>query len=849
MTELAIFGIAGRSGANAFGWFNDPHALADAALRYDKQSSPEGIYITLNPLHRACLSRTNNRTQERRRTRSTDSDVSTRQWLFVDLDCVRPSGVSADDDEIKRAIDTARAVIAWMESAATFPRGYRAFSGNGIHLLWRIDLPNTVNARKHVQNCLNVIGDKFDNEHVKIDRGNHNAARLIRLHGTTARKGAHTAERPHRVSTPYPTGDSFVAFEDFGIATEDMIRELASLGRPAAAAASSGRKRRRKADTVDGNELFDLNAFISRHGIEVRERIPFDGAGEKIILKACPFDPAHVGTSAALGRTSAGVIFFQCMHDSCRNRGWRDVRDYYEAPKKDSKNKVRPSKVSNQRDDSDDPWSLAKEFIEEHFFDHATGETRLIRHRENWYRYNDREKKYVILNADQLKVMVTRTFGPVLPSITGRKVSDIINAIAAMVTTPDEYEIPFIVEANLLEATVTAKGNDLNRVVLSNFMLDVDRFVGGAQVANCLLKHTATWFDVTALPFPFPTTEADIECPSWLEFLDQIFEKDQERVDLLQEAFGYCFMPHCRLEAFFVLRGDGNNGKSTCLSVLRKLLGDENVSSLTPDQLASPYMLNQLIGKLANLCGDMGEIDRVEEGVLKTLVSGEPITSDRKYKDAITFKNRAKLFYATNILPRFNDTSLGIWRRMKVLPFDYVVPPDQVDIHLLDTLYDELPGIFLWALRGTSRLNKARRFTQSEKCERSARDYRLTCFPILTFLDECTETGGYIGAHKLWSLYRAWCNYCGLSRPKPLRPFIKDVEQFRRGVTSNADEVRRDFDIQFYGLSVQDGLDFRSEESSEAGAAPRRPDGPRSSAEQSSAGDHDTGAGPRLPWI
>lgn len=811
VVELAVLGINRKEGHNGYGWFNDHEALCEAALKYDQSSQPNGVYVTVNPLHEACLARTNNRLVERHKTRSSDADVSSRQWLFVDLDCVRPAGTSSSNAEIGAAIDTAKRILEWMEGTATFPRGYRALSGNGVHLLWRIDAPNDDPSKRLIQRVLTVLNRKFSNDQVKIDVGNVNAGRLIRLHGTRARKGASTEDRPHRVSRPWTIAGEFPTFADTEIVPAHVLAHLADLGRPAA------RPRRRSKSA--GVELFDLNAFIERHRIAVRSREPFDGTGERIVLEHCVFDETHAGSSAALGRTGSGNIFYKCHHDSCRGRGWQQVRERFEST---AKKTTKPSRRSSDTRDSapEDPWSLAREFIEQCFYDYKAKEAWLVRHREQWFKYDRRTKRYVQVSNDNMKVLVTRTFGPMLPSITNRKVGDVLNCVSSMVTVPDECEIPFSVKIDIEESSVTVHGQNENRIALRNGLLDIDAVLAGNPVGQCLKNHTATWFNTSSLPFPFPVSQADADCPAWIEFLEQIFESDQDRIKIMQEAFGYCFMADTRFETFFVLMGIGRNGKSTCLSVLRRLLGDENVASLTPDQLANSYMLATLADKLANLCPDMGEVDRVEEGILKALVSGDPITADRKYKSPLQFAARATLFFATNVLPRFSDVSLGIWRRMVVIPFNYIVPIDDTDPFLLDRLNQELPGILLWALQGAARLSLNKRFTESTRCVEAARNYRLSCFPILTFLDECTRPSGYVGAHGLWKVYRAWCVACGLSKPKPLHPFIADVQRFRPEITDNRDETRRDMLLQLYGISVEDDLDLGEEEA----PPPRRPD-------------------------
>ena len=215
------------------------------------------------------------------------------------------------------------------------------------------------------------------------------------------------------------------------------------------------------------------------------------------------------------------------------------------------------------------------------------------------------------------------------------------------------------------------------------------------------------------------------------------------------------------------------------------LLGADNISSLSPQQLGSRFMLSQLNHKAANICADLREIDRIEEGTLKAVVSGDLVYADQKYREGVNFRPRTRLWFSTNVLPRLADTSIGIWRRMQLIPFDYIVPVESVDIHLIDTLRKELPAVFLWTIKGLIRLRANKGFTRSECCTNAKHRYRLTCFPVMTFIEECctadplpTGQPAQATVAVLWGAYRAWCHASGLTKPKPLHTFSNDLLAF-----------------------------------------------------------------------
>ncbi len=162
--------------------------LADAALSLEKRRA-QGIYITLNEINPALLARANNRLLDRPESTTADDDVIRRLWLPFDVDPVRPAGVSASPAELEAAKARAKVLEAWLRDELGGDPDLRAFSGNGFHLLYRIDLPNTDESTRYVKGIIEAAAGRFDDELVSIDRAVFNAARVWKLPGTTARKG------------------------------------------------------------------------------------------------------------------------------------------------------------------------------------------------------------------------------------------------------------------------------------------------------------------------------------------------------------------------------------------------------------------------------------------------------------------------------------------------------------------------------------------------------------------------------------------------------------------------------------------------------------------------------------
>jgi len=320
------------------GYFSDHEALFRAVEPLDADSSVHGIYVTLNEVNPALLSRRANRIKMRlgkKDSTTSDADILRRRWLPVDIDPLRPSGVSSTDEEHELALAKAEEVARWIAGLG-FPDPVRADSGNGAHLLYRIDLPNDEVATALVKSCLATLDALFSDDRVTVDTANFNAARIWKLYGTVSRKGDNTPERPHRRS------HILSAPEEPVIATIDQLRGLAArlpteqhaLTQPA---------------PVKGKG-FDLRLWLSDYGIGVRSEKPYSG-GTLFILDQCPFSSAHKDGAFAI-QFGNGAVFSGCKHTSCGGgtQRWQELRERYE-PDRATKRKQWEQKQQTARKD------------------------------------------------------------------------------------------------------------------------------------------------------------------------------------------------------------------------------------------------------------------------------------------------------------------------------------------------------------------------------------------------------------------------------------------------------------------------------------------------------------------
>lgn len=289
------------------GYYDDWATLTRDAAAWDRQAP--GIYVTLNPINPALLARSRNRATPFCDTTTTDSDVTVRRWLPIDCDPVRPSGIPSTDAEHEAALARATAIRAAL-SARGWPDPVQADSGNGAHLLYRVDLPADDGGL--VARCLEALAFGWDDGAVTIDRSVHNPARIWKLYGTVARKGDGTPDRPQRLARIIAVPDAPTPVPR---ALVDALAAEVPIPAPSITVAQRG--------------TFDLPVWIAAHGLEVAR----EGAwrnGRRWVLSLCPFNPEHTDRSAYILQFDNGAIGAGCHHNGCAGKGWRELRDLLE---------------------------------------------------------------------------------------------------------------------------------------------------------------------------------------------------------------------------------------------------------------------------------------------------------------------------------------------------------------------------------------------------------------------------------------------------------------------------------------------------------------------------------------
>jgi len=280
---------------------------------------------------------------------------------------------------------------------------------------------------------------------------------------------------------------------------------------------------------------------------------------------------------------------------------------------------------------------------------------------------------------------------------------------------------------------------------------------------------------LSTIQIPVKYSEKAI-CPRWIQFLDEIFEDDEERINLVQEFMGYVLVPETRYEKALLMVGEGANGKSTLLGTWEHMIGRGNFCSVTLGNLQNEFHRVRLHGKLLNIAAEVRATTLEQADYFKRIVTGDTIDAAHKHKPVFHFQPFARLVFAMNRMPRIRDTSHGFYRRLLIVPFNRVFTEEEQDRQLRQKLIEETDGIFQWALRGLDRLYDNDAFTEPQVVREALAAYQRANNPVVAFVEDCCILSSDASTSKndLYGEYKQYCEDYGF-KPASLSTFFKEL--------------------------------------------------------------------------
>lgn len=321
-----------------------------------------------------------------------------------------------------------------------------------------------------------------------------------------------------------------------------------------------------------------------------------------------------------------------------------------------------------------------------------------------------------------------------------------------------------------LKAYVSEKEHSSsNYIMFKNGIYDIKN--------NILLPFGESLIMTTKIPHNFKNTFSQ-ETREKADNLISIWaDNNEEVIKLLYEIIGYTLYRTNPLGKTFFLQGSGGNGKSTFFDFLSFLINKNNVVHREFEELEKEYNVISLKGKMLTICDDIDNKYITRVGLLKKIVTGEPIIGKALYSDPEEFRYMGKLLLAGNDVPRINDTSDGLGRRLVIIPFKANLK-NNPNINLKEEIFtDDIAEYVLYkAIIHLKNVINKKEFTKPEIVDVALKEYHSYNNPIIEFIEEYR---GIINTKACSFVYNSYKNFCEEIGAKPLgrNAFYKKMEE------------------------------------------------------------------------
>lgn len=270
-------------------------------------------------------------------------------------------------------------------------------------------------------------------------------------------------------------------------------------------------------------------------------------------------------------------------------------------------------------------------------------------------------------------------------------------------------------------------------------------------------KHSQEIFSLNQLPIEY---NKEAICSLFEEHLKKRCN-NKWKYNLIQEMFGYCLLGDNRFEKAFLLYGERRTMKSTILYILEKLLGSENVTSMSLQQITEDkHAPAFLLDSIANICAELSPKELRNTNMFMRLVGRDKITAGKKFEQEITFSPTTKLIFSCNTIPASTNKNLAFYRRWCVSEFNVQTREEDVDPLMREKFLEELPGILNWALQGLENILKNNKLSYPLNDEETKDLYEKGSDSIQSFIFNCIDCENDEGVEKKRDIYKKYQEYC-----------------------------------------------------------------------------------------
>jgi len=710
--ELRVLPAANNSKIYT-GFFIDGAVLAGAIESVDDYN-PKGFYITINEPMKHCGPI--NALHTKQCTKG--ADIKHRTNLYFDFDSDRAPGFAksmATEEEITQTKTQKDEFLEYVKEFG-FINPLEVFSGNGFQVHFKIDLENSDAITAKLKMLFTLLKEKFN----FFDSSVFDANRIGRVAGTMNRKDIDDVHngREWRMAriTSFPDVMSIVNEKCIDNLLTDLGGNTASIPNILSTNQQDVLHLFGGQPTPPKQINYDKGPWTIASVQELLKKynMPFSvfttQQNRDMWVITCPNKNAHTNNEEkAVVTLTNGWVGFKCLHNHCSDLHAKDIFPELAAKQKEM---LKQGKLSFE------------DYAEDYISYMEQNQNFPLYH--NGINYTYRTNRYV---KDANPSGALRNY---LREKTIKQNNNIIaNVVPIINIMIEQYEdkkdgrigsLPFWMGDNKPFA------KDADVIPFKNGIYDPKN--------DTLLKHSKDWLSTFVLAFDY---NKDATCPQWLKFLDEIYEGAADKIYLLQQYMGYCLSKDVKYQKALVLVGKSRSGKGTIAKVLESLIGEENTTGFSLNDLDNQFGLGKLLNKQLAVIGEIqigkkSDIQAIIER-LKSIVGDDTVSIDIKHEDSISVKLKAKFLFQTNTMPNLKDSSGAVAQRLLFISHTKSFEKNN-DPNLINKLLVELPGIANWAIDGLKQLTQQNEFIEGINHDATIAGFERSSCPVKSFVCE-----------------------------------------------------------------------------------------------------------------
>ena len=397
--------------------------------------------------------------------------------------------------------------------------------------------------------------------------------------------------------------------------------------------------------------------------------------------------------------------------------------------------------------------------------------------KEEFYEYNEVKGYWYLRNIKSIKSVITELLNR-YNVWTARVVKDAFDFVS--------YSIKRV---KWIDTFGKKRGNYFN---FKNGVWDWDAFK--------LQEHDPKYYFTSCVDYDLVPFDADKELiniknkkVAQLETSKWLWESFGENITPIMELIGYSFYPSYKpIQAFVLIISKGGDGKTTFANYLQRLLGKENVSHVSLENLtddkSNNFSLSELFGKCLNIHDDISKSFIKNPAVIKTLTGGGEMNAQVKNKADITFSNHAKLLFIGNEEPSFSDTSNGFKRRVNIVHFKRI---ENFDKNIDTEKIEKERGKFVYLCMYLAEKAMAKHTLTQTPSILKARNKWLTDNDLVQqFINEnyIQSENSTVNQENLYQAYKNWCDANRIKHPLSMTKLKNELE--RKGILRISKQLR-----------------------------------------------------------